>query len=286
MTFKSLTALALAAVLLPLSPVHAADYDPPIYVDQAPDYQPVEVGSGWYLRGDVGYAINKPFDDTVTATGTLANFSSNSTLFTGSVGMGYHFNDYLRGELNFGIQPTNTFSENSVITCTGTTMVSNVVDGVVVISPEADTQDCQKSNYGTNKGYNLMANAYVDLGTYVGLTPYLGGGLGISYNKYTKATGAVNCTNVPVNSSGTGGFVCDNSLANAGTVDSEAKFNLAYSIGAGVSYQVTKNVSVDLGYEYFSVPGGKYVAYDGGAFNIHKGINYQSVKLGLRYDLW
>ncbi|WP_292667936.1 hypothetical protein [Mesorhizobium sp.] len=49
---------------------------------------------------------------------------------------------------------------------------------------------------------------------------------------------------------------------------------------------MTRNVSVDLGYEYLSVPSAKYVAYDNGLFNVHKGVNFQTVKLGLRYDLW
>ena len=40
MTVKMRIALALAAiVLMPLTPALAADYDPPIYVDQAPDYR-------------------------------------------------------------------------------------------------------------------------------------------------------------------------------------------------------------------------------------------------------
>ncbi|TIM51306.1 MAG: porin family protein, partial [Mesorhizobium sp.] len=63
MTVKSGIALALAAIALtPLSQALGADYDPPIYVDQAPDYVPVEVGSGWYLRGDVSYLVQKSFD--------------------------------------------------------------------------------------------------------------------------------------------------------------------------------------------------------------------------------
>ena len=40
-------------------PALAADYDPPIVVDEAPRNVPVEVGSGWYLRGDVGYSFNQ-----------------------------------------------------------------------------------------------------------------------------------------------------------------------------------------------------------------------------------
>ena len=36
-------------------PALAADYDPPIVIDQPVEEVPVEVGSGWYLRGDIGY---------------------------------------------------------------------------------------------------------------------------------------------------------------------------------------------------------------------------------------
>src|SRR6185312_8038932 len=77
MVFKSLKALALAAaVLTPVTQALAADYDPPIYVDQAPDYRPVEVGSGWYLRGDVGYAFNKPYDFNESPTGVITDVSA------------------------------------------------------------------------------------------------------------------------------------------------------------------------------------------------------------------
>ena len=98
MTLKSRLALVLAAAiaLMPATQAVSADYNPPIYVDQAPDYQPVEVGSGWYLRGDVGYAFSHPYENEETAAG----FTSKNSLFDGSIGMGYHFNDYLRGDGN------------------------------------------------------------------------------------------------------------------------------------------------------------------------------------------
>ena len=131
-----------------------------------------------------------------------------------------------------------------------------------------------------------MANAYVDLGTYVGLTPYIGGGLGLAYTKYSKSIGKKDCKEVSPNSSGAGGFACDDPAGYDGQVESEAKFNFAYSLGAGLSYQMTKNVSLDLGYEYFAIPGATYVAYDRGQFNTHKGLDYHQVKLGFRYDLW
>ncbi|MER9960313.1 outer membrane beta-barrel protein [Mesorhizobium sp. M0045] len=286
MTSKSPVALALAAVvLMPLTPALGADYDPPVYVDQAPDYVPVEVGSGWYLRGDVGYAFSHPFEHEEIATGPLTSFTQDSSLFTGSIGMGYHFNDYLRGELNAGILPTNEFGDQQKLaaTCDGSTLTKNLLGEIITVPA---SQKCDLSNNASNKGYSIMANGYVDLGTYVGITPYLGGGLGLAYNKYYRSIGARDCKEVPANPSGTGGFICDDPAGYEGATDSQAKFNLAYSIGAGLSYRVTKNVSVDLGYEYFSVPNAKYVAYDDGALNIHKGIDYQTVKVGLRYDLW
>ncbi|AZO39702.1 MULTISPECIES: outer membrane beta-barrel protein [unclassified Mesorhizobium] len=284
----ALVALALA----PLTPVHAADYDPPIYVDQAPDYVPVEVGSGWYLRGDIGYAFSHPFDNHQDASG----FSSSSTLFDGSVGMGYHFNDYLRAELNFGILPSNKFGDELVTTCDGsiTTTVTSIATSTIVSQTNAAAAPpppCRGTNFANNKAYSLMANGYVDLGTYVGITPYLGGGVGLAYSKLSRAIGARDC--VPTTTTSTAGglqtvqqFNCDDPAGYEGAVTSKSSYDFAYSLAAGLSYQVTKNVSVDLGYEYFAVPGMKYVAYDGGAFGIHKGVNYQSVKLGLRYDLW
>ena len=65
LTMKPVLRIALALFAVGLAPLHAlaADYDPPIYVDEAPEYQPVEIGSGWYLRGDVGYAFSHPFKD-------------------------------------------------------------------------------------------------------------------------------------------------------------------------------------------------------------------------------
>jgi opacity protein-like surface antigen len=292
MKLKSRIALALAAiVLMPVTQAASADYDPPIYVDQAPDYQPVEVGSGWYLRGDVGYAFSHPFDDTSNNPG----FSHSRTLFDASVGMGYHFNDYLRADLNLGILPSNKFGDSVDTTCSGsttTTIVDNT-SGTITSQTTASgtTQPCKGSSNALNKAYSLMANGYVDLGTYVGITPYIGAGVGVVYDKYASAIGAKNCVESASSVVGNGTttttqFNCDDPAGYDGQVSSKASYDFAYSLAAGLSYQATKNVSVDLGYEYLSIPSAQYVAYDNGLFNVHKGVNFQTVKLGLRYDLW
>ena len=48
---------AAATAAIASTPALAADYDPPIVVDKAPEFVPVEVGNGWYLRGDLGYSF-------------------------------------------------------------------------------------------------------------------------------------------------------------------------------------------------------------------------------------
>ena len=50
--------LPIALVAAGAMPSYAADYDPPIVIDAVDDYVPVEVGNGWYLRGDLGYSIS------------------------------------------------------------------------------------------------------------------------------------------------------------------------------------------------------------------------------------
>jgi opacity protein-like surface antigen len=290
MSLQSRILLPLAAAMLWHSaPAMAADYEPPVYVESGPEYVPVEVGSGWYLRGDVGFAFNKPFKNFETPAG----FTSNQTPVLANIGMGYHFNDYLRGELNFGILPSNSFANEYVSSCDGTLTVSNTDgSGNTTVHSGRQTRDCPGSDNAKNKGYSGMANAYFDLGTFAGFTPYVGGGLGVAYVSHRVAEGDRHCrnqtTSVP---NGTGGsttsvFECDDSDAYKGKVDSERRYNLAYSLGAGLSYRFSPNGSVDVGYEYFSVPNAQFVSYDSTGPRLSKGLDFHQVKLGLRYDLW
>ncbi|MER8545345.1 outer membrane protein [Mesorhizobium sp. M0684] len=249
MTFKSPIALALAAVVLvPLTPALGADYEPPVYVDQAPDYVPVEVGSGWYLRGDVSYLMQKSFKDEHFAF-TPASFDEKEDPIFASIGFGYHFNDYLRADLNVGYLPGNKIDVG-------------YNDGTTVASATLK-----------NYAFSGILNGYIDLGTYVGITPYLGAGVGVVQSK--RRLSASYFTD---NADPTDDFV---------RRDNKTQYSFAYTLNAGLAYQVSKNVSVDLGYQYFSAPDAEYVTAESlTSFPIRKGINNHQVKVGLRYDLW
>ena len=256
MTLTSRIVLALAGLgLLPLTPAIAADYDPPIYTDQAPDYVPVEVGSGWYLRGDVSYLVQKSFKNDDFAF-TPASFDEKEDPIFASIGFGYHFNDYLRADLNLGYLPGNKIGVG--------------YDDTGIVLPPATSTEASASL--KNYAFSGILNGYVDLGTYVGITPYLGAGIGV-----VRSTRKLSAS-----------FI-DNNDPTSELIqqDDQTKYSLAYTLNAGLAYQVSKNVSVDLGYQYFSAPDAEYVTAESlTSFPVHKGISNHQIKLGLRYDLW
>jgi opacity protein-like surface antigen len=59
-----------------------------------------------------------------------------------------------------------------------------------------------------------------------------------------------------------------------------------YGLSAGLSYQVSKNTSLDFGYQYISAPNMKYYAVSDDGISSRKGISSNQIKVGLRYDLW
>jgi outer membrane autotransporter protein len=102
-----------------------------------------------------------------------------------------------------------------------------------------------------------MFNAYYDIDTGTRFTPYVGAGLGYAHLK-AKANGDV--------------------------YGSESADNLAWQLGAGVSYAATDNISVDLGYRYtdYGSLTSKYSDEDGSEkFKIDSDAN--EFYLGVRY---
>ena len=238
----ALTVAALA--LMPIAQALAADYDPPITVEQADEYAPVEVGSGWYLRGDIAYSSNVESTDVDFGL-TPVSYSEDETPVFGSIGFGYHFTDYLRADVNFGYAPG---------------LEQGITYNTPLIAADASTK---------NYAWTGILNGYVDLGTFVGFTPYVGAGAGFMQSTYK------------VNGNYTDATQSVSSYAD------ESKFSFAYTLNAGVAYQIAPNLKLDVGYQYLSAPDAETVAIqDFTTFPVQSGIDYHQVKVGLRYDLW
>ncbi|MBV8701594.1 outer membrane protein [Bradyrhizobium sp.] len=210
----SLWSTATFAADMPIMP-------PPAYAPPPP-----QEFSGWYLRGDVGMtnqsikSLNNPDPNAVLFTQTGVGFDS-SPLF--DIGVGYQFNNWFRadvtgqyrGRANFhGSQFTNVFA--------GSALVDNYT--------------------GAKSETVVMLNGYVDLGTWWCITPYIGAGVGASYNRIHdfRDDGFGNTFGVarPVS------FVY---ATDAG------KWNFAWAVHAGLGYKVTPNATVELGYSYMNL---------------------------------
>jgi opacity protein-like surface antigen len=218
--------IAIAAGGLSLLSTAAFAADMPIMPAPAYAPPPPQEFSGWYLRGDVGMtnqsikSLNNPDPANVLFTQTGVGFDS-SPLF--DLGVGYQFNNWFRvdvtgqyrGRANFhGSQFTTAFAGSALV-----------------------------DNYSGSKSETVvMASGYVDLGTWWCVTPYIGAGIGASYNRISdfRDDGFGNTFGVarPVS------FVY---ASDAG------RWNFAWALHAGLGYKVTPNATVELGYSYMNL---------------------------------
>ncbi|QRF50054.1 porin family protein [Rhizobium rosettiformans] len=255
---KTILAVATAA-LLASSAAYAADvYQPepqPVYVD-APEVA-VSEASGWYLRGDLGYSFNKLsganyFQGSNNNQVDFATSSIKDSFWVGG-GVGYQINSYLRTDLTFDYLTKADFN--------GSTRGSCGVSGA-----------CTSRDITSMRAYTLMANAYVDLGTYAYFTPYIGGGIGGSYVKWDKLR---NTSCADSNSSN-----CDATVEHHGA----GSWRFAYQLMAGASIDVTCNVKADVGYRFRHTAGGDMFGYAlSGGPGYDKGFHSHSLHAGARY---
>jgi opacity protein-like surface antigen len=218
-----------------MAPAQAADLDEIIYAKELRETKTVEIGSGWYLRGDLGYQANKKYGSAVanatspfqglvpfTPSGALAQNNDFASM-TASIGAGYHLNDLFRVDFNIAAVGQNAFGQDGTFTggCAGTRTITttNYVGGVPVVpsttTSSTSSVNCNGSISVDNAMYLGMLNGYVDLGTFAGFTPYIGAGVGLAYTKQTaradgRCQGSQTVSGVAGVSQTTNTFVCNN----------------------------------------------------------------------------
>ena len=216
--FSHLCTAAFSLLSAAAAPAMAADIDSIVYAPEIDRRKPVEIGNGWYLRGDLGYAVETEGEVNTVINGDL------ETDWQGGLGVGYQFTDWFR------------------------------VDGTAEYAPGHVEGDVD----GDFDAIGLLANAYVDLGTIAGFTPYIGAGVGTTYLDYG-----------PLSS----GF------------DGEDDWRFTWALMAGASYDISKSLKLDVGYRYLDVDGGN-VFSAAGATQEDEGYQKHEIRAGLRYSLW
>jgi opacity protein-like surface antigen len=250
------------ALLLTVSAANSADmYQPqPEPLQDAPEVT-VQEASGWYLRGDVGYSFNhmrgaKYFQGSNANETDFDHTSIKDSAILGG-GIGYQVNNYLRTDLTFDYLTKSDFKGST-----------NGVCGDGIGDPFVA---CSSSDKASMSAYSLMANVYVDLGTYSYFTPYVGAGIGGSYVKWNNLRNTI----------------CDNPYSpGCGTTEHNGKgdWRFSYALMAGTSIDVTCNLKADIGYRYRHISGGDMFGYaDNGGPGRDKGFDTHEARVGARY---
>jgi len=175
---------------------------------------------GWYLRGDIGYVANeKP--DWSTLRGEAGPQHLDDSWLAG-VGVGLHLNDWLR------VDATADYRFKA---------------GYSVQGLSADYTAAA-----------FMANAYVDLITWNGITPYLGAGLGASYAGFSNAA------------------------LNGASLGDARGWGFAWGLMGGFAIELAPNWMVDIGYRYLALdsvdPGRGAPDFDQSAHEVRIGFRY------------
>jgi len=189
----------------------------------------VEDFGGWYLRGDVGVTsstgkLHVNAYDTLPAGTSLQQLGQGFNGGTSyDLGVGYKFNNWFRADV--------TGEYRSKVNFTGTDFLMFPNGG----GPLSDTYT------GGYKAWVGMVNAYVDLGTWWCLTPFIGAGVGAAHVQTT-------------------GFQDTGALIRGGGVQTASYFadgasttNFAWAAHAGVAYKVNSNFTVELAYRYLDM---------------------------------
>jgi opacity protein-like surface antigen len=273
-----LVAATLAAAVS-FSAAYAADMNVPIVVDQAPEFVPVEVGNGWYLRGDIGYSVASSGGAGAYRTCTPpATYGSDQfddsdieTDWSGGIGVGYHFSDMLRVDVTGERFKGDFFG--------GTSDANPCPGGLAGTS-------CASNDSSEFTAYSVMANAYVDLATIAHVTPYVGAGVGMSYVSWDPLVNTLYCVD--------GAVTCPPGGTTSYAHEGLSDWRLTYALMAGASYQMTRNTALDFGYRWRHVEGGDFFAFDtasitagaAGTQGEDDGFDSHEFRVGLRYDLW
>ncbi len=277
---------ALAAVIT--LPAMAADIDYPIRgtQDYGPGHTNVEYGSGWYLRGDLGYSVIADISGTYysTAYGDDTSYSSESLAKAESysIGAGYIFNNSMRADL--------TLEASSGVEWEGKSRSADCDGGPT-------PGDCLFEATAELKRTSLMANGYYTFGGFAGFRPYVGAGVGmtdVSWSDYEfqqKCHVDVGETCAWGNHSGSG-TARETYYGPSGTVNTSSGLAFTYALTAGLDYRINKNWLVDMGYKWTHVSenlmieeGANGAGVPGGDSRFD-GIDLHEVRVGLRYEVW
>ena len=295
---------------LGLQGAFAADYLK-FPVEAAPDYisKPMELGSGWYLRGDLGVSNDKGPQLVAEVPDIRKN------RWAVDVGGGYKFNNWLRTDATITFNKGRDITGNGfTVTCPYTLSgVTQKSDGALLGYLWDDRHDTCSPLYKSElRKTDLMFNTYVDLGSWRGLSPFVGVGAGVSMLKSSASLNYIKTSDgtvygpdlspigayphVWVNGSGNPVTVWTDAAGGVHTGNppvsfakqvwsrqaAKTNFNLAWSLMGGVAYDVTQQLKTEISYRYLN--SGSFTSLSSPLTgSVRSNIDSHQVRVGFRY---
>jgi opacity protein-like surface antigen len=265
-----ITSAAATMAALISTAAYAADLGPPPPMQYQPPAAVLEQG-GWYLRGDVGVGVQsfESFDlgppANVPASWMINQKDIQDTTIFG-MGVGYVLNNWLRFDV------TGEYRTKGMFSAIGSYNQNTCNVGGVIGT-------CFDTFNGNFSAAVFMANAYVDLGTWWCLTPFIGAGVGGAWDRITQVS------DIGPLPPGTIGF--------GFTQQDSSSWNLAWNVQAGITYNVSDTFKVDFSWRHIdmgSPQSASIVCQNTGStapcnfFNLHD-ITSEDFRIGLRWML-
>jgi opacity protein-like surface antigen len=232
MRIAKIVACAASTLLALGAPAGAADM-PEIIQQPAVGLQ--QLGSSWYLRGDIAYRANGLSDAAWNGVAISDPGVGSAFAMGGGVGL-------KRGWMRFDVTADYAFPAPLRGNVPGVAVFGGSIDSVVV-----------------------LANVYADLGTWHAFTPYVGAGLGAAT---VRTSGVANTFPQPTDG-----------------ITNGQQWNVAWALMAGIGYNVTPSVLVDLGYRYVHLGDAPSGVDQFGTMLAPHGLSANEVRLGVRYTM-
>jgi opacity protein-like surface antigen len=236
---RAFRAFVIASLCSVAAPAVAADM-PGSWLPDVKKQLFTELVSGWYVRGDIGYSQQSVGSFDVPAPTVIDSWGLQNAVTFG-LGGGYKYH-WFRADVTVDYANRGKF--------------------------HGDTAAVPSYYTGKIDSFTILANAYLDLGTWSGFTPYIGAGIGTTNLRTHEVT------NVTVNEP-------------SESISDSTRWNLSYAGMAGIAFRVSPNLVLDVGYRYLvmgdAVTGPEPPAYTD--FSYLRDLKAHEFRIGLRLAL-
>lgn len=241
----------------------------------------MELGTGWYLRGNIGLGQDS---SRSIVSGLVGQEETRG--FVG-LGFGYKQNNWMRYDFTSDYNRPNSArrAAGNVVCPYALTALQNQITNVKYgYFWDEIRETCTTTSVGSLQKVDLLGNIYIDLGTWARVTPFVGAGLGISVQRLVggielrkTSTGQIysadlrpgadsTAPHIWVNQNGqeiqtwtdalgvqqTGNPPVAFDQQNGNRTSSQIRFRPAFALIMGVSFDISEQMKGEVSYRYLN----------------------------------